>query len=180
MNESTSRIDVALAVTAVLVTATLTWSLFSLNSAHDAAQRAAKAAEKCETISQEIQSLREQPIQAGVRAKASSELSAKIPKTVQEEKLPHDSIVSIDAQPATRLADSDYKQQTTVVQIQRMTIAQFMQFAHRLLSDQAGLKLQRLRLAAPRRKTADEQTEKWQIEMALTYFIYAPKTPKSR
>jgi len=145
-----------------------------------AVQSAASAAanyQQCQALAARIHSLRDRPTQATLVARTSGEWAGPIEAAAREAGLAPAQILRIEPQAPRRLADTDYEEQTAVVELEAATIPQVIRFLHAVTSPAQQLGARSLRLATPQRAATAESAELWTAEVTLNSFVFAPKMP---
>lgn len=170
-----------LLVNLLLATAILTigWISFGHFDQQRSAFEAAKAElEQATSLSQQISLLRLKPDRAASTSRSDQSLAEAIEKSTAAAGFAREQIARIEPQQPRRAGESDYLEHATVLQIDGVTLPQL---AATLTSLRAGdgleqLRVSTLRLTAPFQTAQSGDTEVWNIELTLTYYVYSPKT----
>ncbi len=158
----------------IVVSGLVVWSW--IRSESIAADEAARLVE-CESFASKIAILRQRQASALLESKPSSELNRLIDGWRTQASIPAENLLKIEPRQPRRVRDTQYLDQSTELGFSDVTLGQVAEFARRAQLESSGLKLTSIRVTAPRRMTElDASTELWDVEMALTYFIYAPKS----
>lgn len=144
------------------------------------ARAAAENLGECKRVADEIETLRQRPATSTLETQSVSELSKRMEEAMKFAQLPAACLIRVDPQAARRVANTEFKQQSTSLELRGVTLKQLIQFLHKLESSQAGLQTSSLHLAAPQRPAADTSAETWTAQVVLTSFIFAPKKTASR
>lgn len=117
-----------------------------------------------------IERLRAAPRQATDRQRPHDELAAQIEQAGQRAGLGATALASLWPETPQRLPQSDYPELTTRLGFEDVDLQKITAFAYHLQVLDASLQVTQLRLTAPR---AD--TNHWDVELSITYSIYAPR-----
>jgi len=129
----------------------------------------------CRDAASRIEQLRRRPAVAGSREVQATELSRRIEASARAAEMPDGALDQIEPQPPRRVGDTPYRQTPTRVRLRGVTLQQLFTFLHALAAEDAsgpGLRLEALRLSAPR---GEEAGDRWTAEATLTYLVYDPK-----
>lgn len=153
------------------------WSYQVLASRRDVADVSRTNYRASRELSGKILQLRQQPSRAGLSARSSGELLRRIEQAAQSARIPQQSLSRIDPERARRVAETTYKQQSTQLELQGVSLEQLTTLLHALSSGEDAMQVSRLRFGAPRRASSGATAESWDAEVTLTYLIYSPTTP---
>ena len=149
------------------------WLYGDLSDRRAVAMQATSDAAVCQRLADQIRALQTKPSLAQSHELEHQELTRRIESAAQQAGVPATSLVSIVPESAQRINRTPYKRKPTQVQMTNVTLQQLVGVLGPFAAEQAGPKLTRLMLAAPR--GADELTgNRWSADMTLTYLIYAP------
>jgi type II secretory pathway component PulM len=172
------RQAVLVAVMLVLLAITVLWSYGRYAEARDRAAAAEENTAAVEALAESIESLRRRPTM-GVQALADTQLTAMIETSARAAGFdPETVVLSIRPQPDRRVENTPYRQKTTELRLQHLTLRQLVQFLHDLSSRNPGLRIDGLQLSSP---TGEGSTATWTVDpLTLSYLIYAPQGPADR
>ena len=156
---------------ACLLVVTL-WFSGYLADSRATAQAAIDDARQCARFVADIRNLRHQPSLAESQELQLQELTQRIESAAKQSRISLDSLVRIWPEPAKRVGDMPYKRKPTQVLFHRVTLPDLVGFLQHLSNQDAGPRVTRIRLTAPR---GQEMGDQWSAEVTLTYLIYAPK-----
>jgi hypothetical protein len=83
--------------------------------------------------------------------------------------------VRVDPAAIRRVGDTDYREQSTEIELSAATLDQVRQLADGLAAHDSNLEVRTVRLRTPHDDASNETAEKWLAELILTQRIYAPK-----
>jgi hypothetical protein len=152
------------------------WSWVTLSASRQTAMDAASDLSACREAASRIDQLRRRPAVAGSREVQATELSRRIEESARAAGMPEGGLDQIEPEPLRRVGDTPYRQTPTRVRLRQVTLQQLFTFLHALAAEGPsgpGLRLQALRLSAPRGEEAGDQ---WTAEATLTYLVYDPKS----
>ena len=130
---------------------------------------------QCQQVADKIRTLRHQKQRAQLKSKPTDELNRRLDAWAAEAGVEPARLVRIEPQEPRRVGDTNYLEQVTELELTGVPLAQIVKLAQLAESSETGLQLTSLRMSPPR--TVAEE-ELWNAELALTYFIYAPKTAR--
>jgi len=149
-----------------------------------ARQQAADAQDQlaaCRELADQIIAIEAAPVVVGATERSSDSFNKLCEQAARETGIPLDTLVEIDPRVPRRVNDTPYQEQVTVIELRRVTLRQLIEFALAMRRVDAGLHVSSLSLREP---PGNDQkpgtTEIWNVELALTTYIYAPKLPASR
>jgi type II secretory pathway pseudopilin PulG len=177
MNE-TRRLAVLVTVMFGMLLLTVGWSYLRWSAARDRAERAAGQQAVVQALAEEIRASRRQPAmgpealddrQMTVLAEAAADAVGLDPRRVLQ---------SIRAQPDRRIPHTPYRQNTTELRLQGLTLQQFIGFVHVLVSRNPGLRIDAMQLTSPQ---GTDRQALWTVDpLSVSYLIYAPLPPSDR
>lgn len=142
-------------------------------AARDAVTQLAEARQ----LVQQIESLRDRPVLAGVQEMPPTDLAQLVEESAQKANLDVAQIVRIWPEPARRIGQSPYLEKPTQILLRNATLEQFTRFLAHVIQSPYRLRVSALRLSAPRdRDAAATGPDRWTAEVTLTYLLYAPVT----
>jgi hypothetical protein len=157
----------------------IVWSWLTLAASRQAAMDAAADVSLCRDAASRIEQLRGRPAVAGSREVQATELSRRIEGSARAAGMPDGGLDQIEPEPPRRVGDTPYRQTPTRVRLRHVTLQQLFAFLHALAAEDSsgpGLRLEAIRLSAPRGEEAGEQ---WTAEATLTYLVYDAKAAPS-
>jgi hypothetical protein len=159
-----------------LLVAAVGGSYLRMRSSRLSAADAARSVQLCRELVVRIEQLQVGPRRAGLQSRSETELSRKIESAAKAAGLPRNYIVRIDPGEPRRVADSDYKDQSTDVELRPVTLKQLVAFLDAITSD-TGIQVNFVWLTAPTPETpTTHATEPWNAQMTLTNLIFTPKS----
>ena len=130
----------------------------------------------CRSLASRIEQLKRGQRHADLKSRSETELSRKIESAAQSAGLQPSHIVRIHPRDPMRIADSDYKDQSTDVELRPVTLKQLIAFLDTIASD-TGIQGSFVWLTAPTQEpSAVSAVEPWNAQMTLTNLIFAPKS----
>ena len=163
-------------VVALLTAVAAVQTFFSYVASYEQARLAEERATRMTQLAAEIRRLREAPTFAAVGADSQQSIARRIEEALRESGLSEDRVLRIQPpnQPY-RLSDSPYQVYPTRIELQNVTLPQFVDFAYALHDASKGLTVTDVRLWAPRSATG-VGAERWSVEVTLTQLAFSPKT----
>ena len=152
------------------------WAYSEWADQYDAAANSATALAECRATADQIALLRERPVLAGAREMGSSEITPRIEKAALAAGLSATDLVRISPEPARRLGESPYREQSTEVVVEGVSLRQSVELLHAITNGQPGLRVKEIRLSAPQ---AADTRDRWTLEATLAALIYSPQESKS-
>jgi hypothetical protein len=119
----------------------------------------------------EMQLLSRRPALAAEHERQTSEIIGLIEKAAGEAGVPAENIERITPEMPRRIGDTAYKETPTRVHLRKISLQQLVTLTHALLSADAGLRADSIRLTSPRQA---EGADQWTTELVLGYLIYDP------
>jgi len=151
-------------------------SYFHSRASRLRAADAIRNVQPCRELATRIKQLQAGPQRADLQSRSETELSRKIESAAEAVGLPRNYIVRIDPGEPRRVAESDYKDQSTEVEIRTVTLKQLVAFVDSITSD-TGIQVNFVWLTSPAPQTsAVHSAEKWNVQLTLTNLIFAPKS----
>lgn len=147
------------------------WSYGQLSSAHSRAALEGDTRSSCESLANQIQSLRDEPTKADDHAMLKADMTRLIAAAASTASLSEKKLVSIDHQNARRIGHTPYLEKPTRVTLRDVQMPQVLSMLYSLTQDNFRLNVSRLRLTAPRDET---NTTTWSADTTVTYLIYDP------
>lgn len=154
------------------------FSYFEFRRRRESAVTASNTLELCRNLAHEINSLRNRPLFAALNVRSESELARRIDERKKKLGLPERSISRIQPQSPQRIGETEYKRQTTSLELQGVTLRDLTLLLTSLVKDDPELQITSLRLIAPR-NSKEASAELWRVEVTLTYLIFSPKIHSS-
>lgn len=174
---TTTRQVVAVGIASVIALIGLNiWAYSEWTDQYDAAANSATALAECRVTAAQIASLRKRPVLAGAREMGSSEVTPRIEKAALGAGLSATDLVRISPEPARRLGETPYREQSTEVVVEGVTLKQSVELLHGITNGQPGLRVKEIRLSAPQ---AADTRDRWTLEATLAALIYSPQESKS-
>lgn len=172
------RQAILVGVMLVLLAITALWSWGRYAAARDRAAAARESTAAVEALAESIEGLRRQPTM-GVQALADTQLTAMLEASARAAGFdPESVILSIRPQPDRRVENTPYRQKTTELRLQRLTLRQLVRFLYDLSSRNPGLRVDGLQLSSP---AGEGPAATWTVDpLTLSYLIYAPQGPADR
>jgi hypothetical protein len=177
------------ALTAVTLLGLAGWSWSRLAGTEDDAGRAAEDLAACRQLADHVTALSRQPLLAGTREWAPTELTRRIERAARDARMDPSCLVRISPEDARKVGggDGSYREQPTQLQLRQVSVPQLATFLHVLTAtggDESagggggGLRVSALRLSAPRGREGETAAgDLWSVEATLTYLIYDPSGP---
>ena len=180
MRTSGSRREWAMiGVYGVLVAAAL-WTFVGMRGSRARAVAAASSLETCRQLGQRIQLVQKRPMRASLEAKSSADLSRRVETAGKAAGLVTAKVERIEPQSPRRIGETSYTEHATLIQLSAVTLAQLVTFLDAVAQGTPKLDVATIRLAAPRYEgSGAARPETWNVEVTLTYFVFAPKIPPS-
>lgn len=138
---------------------------------------AAEQLQECEDLAQQIELLRMEPTRIEEDARSSESFNQLCESAASSAGIESERIIEIAPRVPRRLENTSYQEQVTLVEIREITLQQLFTFVAMLRTLDAGLHIRTLSLREPPGDTSPEYSEAWNVQMALTTYIYAPKLP---
>jgi len=175
---SRSKSQLIVALGFGLLVALAVWSFQEMRAARASAGVAQKNLNHCQELAQKIAKVRQRPTMAALEETTITSLATLIDEAATGSQIRKNNIVRIEPLPSRQVAETDYKEQPTYVEMRGVSLQQLVSFMHTLLADQSELDVTSLRITAPRYESDSPTTpvETWLAEITLTYLIYSPKT----
>jgi hypothetical protein len=149
-------------------------STWQLEARRTRAQSAAADLAECHRLAAHIARLRAQPHQAGLTERSARELAQQIEQAAQQAGVAPADVIRINPRGARRISNSVYKQQSTDVAINSVTMKELITFLSALTSKSKGLQISSLRLLAEAEPALQADSEEWDAEVTLTFLIFSP------
>lgn len=153
----------------------LAWSYYRLGESRRGAVLAEENLTACRELAQKIAAVQAQPVRAATTARTSQDLIQLISNACKSANFSESLIGVVDPQPPRRVADGDYLEQVTDVDLRSIGLAPLVTFLHRIMAENEEIKVDGLRLTASRQPAAAGSDELWSAEVTLTNLIFAPK-----
>lgn len=131
---------------------------------------------ECKRIVSKISAAKLAPETASGTQQPEEELSRRIESWAKQAGVGPRQMIRIDPVSPRRAGDSDYLVQGHEVELASLSLPHLAQFAAVVRRDDARLRVSRLRLSPSR--TPGSESEGWQAEIALTYLLHSPKSPR--
>jgi len=170
-----SRHTIQLLILAGLLAISALWSYRKMSSQQRAARLAAGDLAECRRAADQIEALRRRPALAQQNQRESAETIGLIEKSVKAAGLTEAMLVRTVPEQPLRLGDTVYLEKPTRVQLKNVSLVQFVEMLHRILTDKNRLHAKAMRISAP---SAEDAGALWNVELVLTYLIYEP--PKAQ
>jgi hypothetical protein len=176
MSNNQSRSSVITAVFIALLVVGVGGGYLRMRSSQLSAINASKNVVACRELAARIRQLQIGPRRAELKSRSETELSRKIETAAQTAGLPANHIVRIEPGEPRRVADSDYKDQATDVELRPVTLKELIAFLDAIASD-TGVQVNFVWLSSPDQEaTTAPAMEPWNVQMTLTNLIFAPKS----
>jgi hypothetical protein len=145
-------------------------------------ERLSSELEQATSLSRQISLLRQKPDRAASQSRSDQSLAETIEKSTAAAGVVREQIARIEPQQPRRSGESDYLDHSTVVQLDGVSLAQLAStlVALRGSAGLEQLRVSTLRIAAPFQTAQSGDTEVWNVELTLTYYVYSPKTAAAR
>lgn len=133
-------------------------------------------------LARQIELLRQKPDRAVTQSRSDQSLAEVIETSASTAGVAREQIARIEPQQPQRSGESDYLDHSTVVQFDGIGLPQLASMLAALRGSPGleQLRVSTLRLAAPFQTAQSGDTEVWNVELTLTYYVYSPKTDRPR
>ncbi len=167
-------------VLAVLILGALMWSYTLLAHSQKLALLESTNAHRAANLATQIKDLQHQPALVQDQELQQPELARKIEAALKTAGVALSMLERVTPETAHRIGDTDYREMPTNVLLRQMSLRQLVSFLYHLTtappegggeSPGASLAVKTIRLSAPREPQA---SDKWRVEVTLTYLIYTP------
>lgn len=170
----TRRMTIWLVVLSLLLVTVIFHMWTRYQTAYGRALQAKEDLAASEYAIQRIQAIQDRPALASDREQLEAETTGRIEQAATEAGIRQESLAHINPQRPQRIGDSVYKHKPTQVLLRKVTLDQTVKMMH-AFGGEDGLQPVSLRLSSPRR---DDTGPLWDVELTLTYLIYAPPETK--
>ncbi len=131
-----------------------------------------------ENLALKIEALRTSPVQVEEQVQSRADLARLVETAANEVGLERTRIVRIDPGDPRRLAESDYLEQGTDIELREVPLKQVVEFTIVLGNSGPGLGVSTLSLRVPPGADATPQNQElWNVQLLLTSRSYDPKIP---
>lgn len=131
-----------------------------------------------ERTARQILELRDRPIKVETDLRTSDALARLVEEGAKQVGLKSEQIVQIDPGDPRRVAETEYLEQRTEVELREATLRQIVEFTIALEKTGKSLTVPQLSLRVPPgQETATGPQELWNAQLLLTSRIYEPKIP---
>ena len=156
------------------------WLAWTWSSSIADADAAESQLQECQTLATQIENLRAAPVVVEEEARTTASFNRRCESAAATTGLKTDAIVEIVPSVPRRVDDTSYQEQVTSVELRRVTLKQLVEVALAIRRLDAGLHVSSLALRVPPGEDkANGVNEMWNVQLALTTYIYAPKLPAS-
>lgn len=134
-------------------------------------------------FAQQIRLLRTQPDHAAIASQSERALAEEIENSASDAGISQSHIARIEPQSPRRLRDSSYMEHDTMLRLEGITLRQLAQLSNHLkqLSASIGpIYVSALRIDEPSRREQDRNSEHWNVDLTLTYYVYAPTSSSTK
>ncbi len=166
-----TRRTILLLILAGLLGISALWAYQEMTDQRQAARRAAIDLAECRKAAERIEALRRQPALAQQNQRATNETIGLIEKSAKAAGLTEAMLVRTVPEHPQRLGDTVYLEKPTRVQLKKISLVQFVEMTHRILTDRNRLHAKAMHISAP---SAEDTGSLWNVELVLTYLIYDP------
>ncbi|QDU44554.1 hypothetical protein Mal52_30380 [Symmachiella dynata] len=156
------------------------WMAWTCATAIADADAAEAQLEDCAMLAAQIKGLRTAPVVVEEDVRTSASFNHLCEMAATEIGLKTESIVEIAPHAPRRINDSPYLEQVTDVELRQVTLRQLIEFALAIHRLDAGLHASSIAVRIPPgEEELEKKIEMWNVQLALTTYIYEPKLPAS-
>lgn len=166
-----SRSAILLAILLAVLAGSALWAFMQHGQARARATEAREALGDCQRMLMQIKSASGRPAMAAEREHDPAETTALIEQAAKSAKIAPSSLVNISPQQPQRVADSHYKEKSTGVQLENVSLQQIVCMLHALSTIDKPLVPKSIRIFAPRDPS---NSSHWNADITVTYLIYDP------
>ena len=170
MSDARNRRTVWLALAVLAAALAAVWCYGKLVASREQAAAAAAELAECRRYADAIGEGRKAPSLASAE-QPQAELGRRIERAAKAAKLPAGGVERIGAEQQARLTPQTVRRSRQVI-LRGVTLRQTMTFLHELSAADRGLRVQDLRLTAPR---GDAAGDRWGVEATLAYEVNEPQ-----
>jgi len=133
--------------------------------------------QESESLAHRIELLRREPVIIGEVARSSESINRLCETAAEAAGVESEQVIEIAPRAPRRLENSSYQEQVTHLELRQFTLRQLFEFVGKLRSLDKGLHIHEVSLREPPGEDTAVDVEYWNVQLALTTYIYTPKLP---
>ena len=165
----------------VLVTLVLGWSFLHLANSTEQFSNSEAELTDINRLAPTITALRNQPDRVATQSQTERALAKAIEESAAEVGISQSHIARIEPQTPRRVSESSYMEHDTFIRVEDVNLVELAMLSNELQAMVASvgrLYLTSLRIDQPYQRQQDEgESENWNIDLTLTYYVFTPKSP---
>ena len=126
-------------------------------------------------MSADIERLQHRPRIASLELESPDEMSNRVTDALSQPAIRGARLKSLDPQQPIRVAQTDYQQRSTEIQLENVTLRELATFAEGLTRTGQGLQVRDVILAEPAATGTKSGAETWLATVTVTQIIYSPR-----